>query len=193
MTLRQRWIDLLYRAATGTRKVRTLLTPVGLVVFGLFTVLFVVAAILVDGWLGLPGLLPEGARLHVGIPLITIGIAVTAWSAIHFLRVQGTPVPFNPPPELVETGPYRFVRNPMVTGVFVLLFGIGFAADSLSLVCLFTPLYVLAHAWELKEIEEPELERRLGERYVEYRSRTPMFVPGLGRGSKPGHRGGDPP
>ena len=111
----------------------------------------------------------------------------TAWSGIHFLLARGTPIPFNPPPELVKTGPYRYSRNPMVAGVFVLLFGLGFAFNSISLVCLFTPLYVLAHAWELKEIEEPELAKRLGEEYIEYRSRTPMFLPGFGRRSKPGH------
>ena len=158
---------------------------VGLILFGVFTALFVLAAVLVDRWLYLPGLLPASARLPVSIPLIAIGVAITAWSATHFLRVRGTPVPFNPPPELVDSGPYRFARNPMVTGVFVLLFGIGFAIDSVSLVCFFTPLYVLAHAWELKKIEEPELERRLGAKYVEYRDRTPMFVPGFGRREEP--------
>lgn len=185
MTLRERWVDLLYRAATGTRKTRALLTPVGLLFFGVFTALFVVAALVVDRLLDLPGLLSEGARLPVSAPLIALGAAVTAWSALHFLRVRGTPVPFNPPPRVVKTGPYRFVRNPMVTGVFILLFGIGFAVNSVSLVCLFTPLYALAHAWELKEIEEPELARRLGEEYAEYRNRTPMFLPRLGTGSKP--------
>ena len=66
----------------------------------------------------------------------------------------------------------------MLTGVFILLFGIGFAVNSLSLVCVFTPLYVLANVWELKKIEEPELEKRFGDEYVEYRRRTPMFLPG---------------
>jgi len=75
------------------------------------------------------------------------------------------------------TGPYQFVRNPMLTGVFFLLFGIGFAIKSLSLVVLFTPLFVLANVWELKEIEEPELVKRLGEDYVAYQQRTPMFIP----------------
>lgn len=65
----------------------------------------------------------------------------------------------------------------MLMGVFLLLFGIGFAIKSPSLVVLFTPLYALAHMWELKEIEEPELVKRLGEDYVAYRRRTPMFVP----------------
>lgn len=192
LTLRQRSIELIYRAATGTRKVRTLLTPVGLTVFALFTTLFVVAALLVDRLFELPGLLPESARLPVSIPLIAIGAAVTGWSANHFLRVRGTPVPFNPPPELVETGPYRYARNPMVTGVFLLLFGLGFALGSISLVCVFTPLYVLANAWELKEIEEPELAKRLGEEYIEYRSRTPMFFPGFGRRARPRPPGEDP-
>ena len=181
MRLRERWIDLLYRAATGTRKTRALLTPIGITVFGLFTTLFVLAGLLVDRLPGLPDVVPEDARLSVSIPLIAIGVVVTAWSAIHFLKVEGTPVPFNPPPKVVKSGPYRYARNPMVTGVFILLFGIGFAVNSVSLVCFFTPLYVLVNVWELKQIEEPELVKRLGDEYVEYRRQTPMFFPGLKR------------
>jgi len=158
-----------------------LLTPIGLTVFGLFTTLFVLAGLLVDKLLGLPDLLPERTRLSAAMPLIAVGVVVTAWSAIHFLKVEGTPVPFNPPPRVVKSGPYRYARNPMVTGVFILLFGIGLAVDSVSLVCFFTPLYVLINVWELKQIEEPELVKRLGDEYVEYRKRTPMFFPGLRR------------
>jgi protein-S-isoprenylcysteine O-methyltransferase Ste14 len=135
MNLRERWISLLYKAATGARKTRALLTPIGVAIFGVFTALFVFAALLVDRRLELPGLLPESARLPVSVPLIAVGAAVTAWSAFHFLKVKGTPVPFNPPPSVVKTGPYRYARNPMVAGVFLLLFGIGFAVDSISLVC----------------------------------------------------------
>jgi protein-S-isoprenylcysteine O-methyltransferase Ste14 len=111
--------------------------------------------------------------------LITIGVFLTVWSAIHFLKGKGTPVPFNPPPELVQSGPYKFIRNPMLTGVFLLLFGIGFAIKSLSLVVIFTPAFVLVNACELKIIEEPELIKRLGDTYVTYRQNTPMFIPGM--------------
>ncbi len=181
MRLRERWIHLLHRAATGTRKTRTLLTPVGVTVFALFTALFVLAAMGLDRLLGLPDPLPEGWRLPVSIPLMAVGLAFTAWSALHFLRVKGTPVPFNPPPVVVRTGPYRYARNPMLTGVFLFLFGLGFAVSSVSLVFFFTPLYIAFHVWELKQIEEPELVKRLGEEYIEYRKRTPMFIPGPGR------------
>ena len=121
-------------------------------------------------------ILPTISRL-ISIPVLAVGIATTAWSVFHFLAARGTPVPFNPPPVLVKTGPYRYARNPMVTGVFLILFGLGFAVGSLSLVLLFTPLYILLNVWELKNIEEPELEQRLGEDYVAYRATTPMFVP----------------
>jgi len=184
MALRNHWINLLHRAATGTKKTRTLLTPLGLVIFGAFTALFVFAAVVVDRLLNLPGLLPEAARLPVSITLIGVGLAVTFWSVFYFLKVQGTPVPFNPPPKVVNTGPYRLARNPMLTGVFLFLFGIGFFVSSFSLVFFFTPLYVLINVWELKKIEEPELIKRLGDEYIEYRKRTPMFIPGCRSRSK---------
>ena len=181
MKFREHWINLLHRAATGTKKTRTLLTPIGVTIFVAFTTLFVLAALLVDRLLSLPSLLPEGARLSVSIPVMAVGIAVTAWSGFHFLKVKGTPVPFNPPPEVVKTGPYRYARNPMLTGVFLFLFGLGFYFDSFSLVLFFTPLFILINVWELKEIEEPELVKRFGDTYVDYQRQTPMFIPGLGR------------
>ncbi len=184
MAIHKRWINLLHRVATGTKKTRKLLTPIGVTIFGAFTALFVFAAILVDRLLNLPHLLPEGARIPVSVPIITVGLAVTAWSVFHFLKVKGTPVPFNPPPKVVNTGPYRYARNPMLSGVFLFLFGIGFIVNSASLVFFFTPLYVLINVWELKKVEEPELIKRLGDEYIEYRRHTPMFIPGCRTRSK---------
>ncbi len=185
MGISERWVNLLHRVATGTKKTRTLLTPIGVTIFGAFTALFVFAAFVVDRLLHLPRLLPESARLPVSIPVMAIGVAVTAWSALHFLKVKGTPVPFNPPPKVVKAGPNRYARNPMLTGVFLFLFGIGFAVNSASLVFFFAPLFVLINVWELKKIEEPELMKRLGDEYVEYRRQTPMFFPGFKPRSKP--------
>jgi protein-S-isoprenylcysteine O-methyltransferase Ste14 len=181
MSIRDMWIGFLHRTATGTRTTRSLLTPVGIAIFAGFTAVFVLAALQLDRLAGLPGLVPDHLRAPVSIPLLILGAGLTFWSGFHFLKVKGTPVPFNPPPVVVATGPYRYARNPMLTGVFLFLFGLGFAFDSPSLVFVFTPLFILANIWELRTIEEPELVRRLGDEYVAYRDRTPMFVPGLGR------------
>jgi protein-S-isoprenylcysteine O-methyltransferase Ste14 len=174
---REGWIKFLHTVATGTKKTRTLLTPIGVVVFGVFMASFVIFAMIIDRMLNLPILIPESVRVPLSVLVITSGIYITAWSAFHFIKVKGTPVPVNPPPIVVKTGPYRYARNPMLTGVFLLLFGIGFVVNSISLVFFFTPLFILINVWELKRIEEPELIKRLGNEYIVYKNNTPMFFP----------------
>ncbi|MCK4772846.1 MAG: isoprenylcysteine carboxylmethyltransferase family protein, partial [Candidatus Latescibacteria bacterium] len=100
-----------------------------------------------------------------------------AWCVVRFARSHGTPVPFDPPKELIVTGPYVWVRNPMVSGLFTSLFGIGFMLNSISIVAIWTPLYIIAHVIELKKVEEPELEQRFGASYVDYKREVPMFIP----------------
>jgi hypothetical protein len=78
MEIRKRWVNLIHKATKGTAKTRTVLTPIGVTIFAVFTALFVLAAIYVDRLLDLPGLLPEDARLPVALPLIATGIFITA-------------------------------------------------------------------------------------------------------------------
>jgi protein-S-isoprenylcysteine O-methyltransferase Ste14 len=179
VSLRERLIEIFYRVATGSREMRNLLTPPGIVFFFGFIALFIFAALQVDKFLDFPKLLSTNLNIIVSVPILAIGLFLMTWSILHFIRVKGTPVPFNPPPKLVTTGPYAHVRNPMVTGVFVLLFGLGVLLSSISLVSIFTPLFILLNVWELKAVEERELERRLGKDYIEYKKKVPMFIPRL--------------
>jgi protein-S-isoprenylcysteine O-methyltransferase Ste14 len=178
MSLKSKWIEFLYTSATNTKKIRTILTPVGAIIFGLFLFFFVFIAIQCDNFFQLPRMFTFPLNLYLSIPLILLGLLLTGWSVIYFLKVKGTPVPVNPPLKLVNTGPYTYTRNPMLTGIFLILFGIGFLIGSISLIFIYTPLFILLNTWELKMIEEPELSKRLGEQYDDYRNRTPMFIPG---------------
>jgi len=179
VSLRKKWIEILHRAATGSRKMRTLLTPVGLLFFFAAIAFLVVLALWVDRLLGFPKLFGSPWNVVVSVPVLAIGLFFVLWSNLHFLKVKGTPVPFNPPPKLVTTGPYAYARNPMATGVFLVLLGLGLLLGSITLVFIFTPLVFLLCVWELKAIEEPELEKRLGKEYIEYKKRVPMFFPWL--------------
>lgn len=180
MTLKTRWIEIFYNVATGSRKIRNFFTPIGALFFALLTFSFVVIALQVDQLLGITDIFPGALSIIFALPIFSFALFLIGWSVLNFLRAKGTPVPFNPPPRLVTTGPYAFVRNPMLTGVFALLFGFGALLGSVSLLVVFTPLFIFINVWELKAIEEPELEKRLGEDYNEYRKRTPMFFPGFG-------------
>ncbi len=170
-------LDLFHSVATGPKKRRDRLTPVGLVVFGASLAGVIFGALLTDRWLGLPALPRDPFWAGGGVFLLSAGSVLCGSCVARFLRARGTPVPLNPPQELLQSGLYGWVRNPMLTGVFLALFGLGVLLHSLSMVLIWVPGYILVHVMELKLVEEPELERRFGAAYSEYRSRVPMFFP----------------
>jgi protein-S-isoprenylcysteine O-methyltransferase Ste14 len=172
--------DLVYSVTTGPEWRRRLLTPVALVIVAGFLVLLVFGSLLTDSALGLPRLLPEGLGIVIGMPLLAGGLSLHVWCAVLFKKTPGgggIGVPFNPPRELVVIGPYAWVRNPMVTAFFIWLLGLGFILHSISMVFVWTPAFLAMLVIELKLVEEPELERRFGGPYREYKARVPLFVP----------------
>ena len=173
MSFRKKAIEIFYKAATSSRKIRNFLTPLGLFIFFTLLALFILVSLQVDKFLGLPIFLPTSLNVFVSVPILALGLFLWLWSALHFIKAKGTPVPFNPPPKLVVSGPYSYSRNPMLGGVFITLFGLGVLLNSISL------LFILLNLLELKAIEEPELEKRLGREYLEYKRKTPMLIPGL--------------
>jgi len=179
MTFRERIVDIVHKAATSSRAVRIPLTPLGATFFLLLTASFVVLARQLDNMLQLPKFLSEPLNLYLAVPVLAAGTSLCLWTVILFFRAKGTPVPINPPNKLVISGPYAYCRNPMLTSVFLLLFGLAILFQSFSLFFIFTPLYILLHVAELKLIEEPELTKRFGDAYLDYKECTPMFVPSL--------------
>ncbi|MBU1566147.1 MAG: hypothetical protein KJ630_11025 [Proteobacteria bacterium] len=145
----EEWTNLIYKVATGSWKARIVIAPiVGASYIG-FIVVFVLLSLTVDQWLNLPKAFSHPVSLIGGFTLILCGFLLTCLSIAHFLRVRGTPVPFSPPPILVVAGPYRFTRNPMLTGIFIQLFGIATVYGSLSLLFIFTPLFIIINVWDL--------------------------------------------
>ena len=179
MNFHNQVINLFYKTATGSKKIRNFLTPIGVIFFFSLIGLFIIISLWIDKLLHFPKLIAYPVNTMVSFFILVIGLFLMSWSILHFIKVKGTPVPFNPPPKLVTTGPYAYVRNPMLSGVFILLLGFGILFNSISLVFIFTPLFILFNYVELKAIEEPELEKRLGKNYLKYKKRIPMFIPKL--------------
>jgi protein-S-isoprenylcysteine O-methyltransferase Ste14 len=179
MGIKAKLIELIHKAATSSRKTRNFFTPFGLLFFVFLVFSFIIIALQLDEFLGIADILPKWFSIVFAPLFFLVALILIGWSVLTFLRAKGTPVPLNPPPKLVTTGPYNYVRNPMLTGMFAFLFGIGALLGSASLLVVITPLFILMNFWELKAIEEPELTKRLGQDYVEYRNATPMFFPDL--------------
>lgn len=176
MSLRERLIEFFHKGATRSSKIGTL---IGAVFFFIYLSLFVIASILADNFLGFPELLPALLSMILSVPLIVIGLTLNLWATVHFFKAKGTPVRFNPPPKLVTAGPYAYVRHPQAFSWFIIFFGLGLLFQSVSLVFIFTPLFVLISVLDARTIEEPELEKRFGKEWVEYKKNVPMFIPSL--------------
>lgn len=171
--------DLFHAVATGPKRRRQLLAPLGLLFFGGTLAVVIAGGLFTDRWLRLPALMPGIVGAAVGVLLLAAGASLCGWCVARFLKARGTPVPLNPPDELIVTGPYAWVRNPMLTGLFGALVGLGLLLHSVGITLIWTPAYVLMHMAELRWVEEPELARRFGATYADYRARVPMFIPRL--------------
>ena len=62
-------------------------------------------------------------------------------------------------------------------GYIVLLYGIGILLCSPVLLFIFAPLFFLANFLYIKIIEEKEMEKKFGQKYLDYKKRVPMFIP----------------
>ena len=170
-----------HSVATGPKRRRALLTPVGFLVFASTFAVVIVGGLYTDRWLGLPAFLPGSLGEVIGVLFLAAGVSLCGWCVAGFLKAGGTPVPLNPPRELIVSGPFAWVRNPMLTGLFAALLGLGMLLHSVGIALIWTPAYALMLVAELKLIEEPELARRFGSAYADYRPRVPMFIPRLRR------------
>jgi len=116
-----------------------------------------------------------------GALLIGAGLVLFAWCVTLFARVgRGTLAPWDPTRALVAIGPYRYVRNPMITGVALILVGesIFFRSGRLA---AWTVLFVMVNHAYFLGLEEPGLRRRFGEQYRSYAAAVPRWLPRLRR------------
>jgi protein-S-isoprenylcysteine O-methyltransferase Ste14 len=115
----------------------------------------------------------------VGVLLIVLGLALVAWTVALFATVgRGTLAPWDPTSRLVVRGPYRHVRNPMISGVLAILLGEAALFGSVPLLLWFAAVFVV-NAVYFPLMEEPGLRRRFGEEYDTYRANVPRWLPRL--------------
>ena len=112
-----------------------------------------------------------------GAVLIATGAALVLETTARFaLEGRGTPAPFAAPERFVARGSYRVVRNPMYVGVLALIVG---QALLLGREVLFVWAVVAAILFHLFVVfhEEPELRKRFGVEYEDYRGRVGRWLP----------------
>jgi protein-S-isoprenylcysteine O-methyltransferase Ste14 len=118
---------------------------------------------------------PNGLALTVGLTFVAIGFALAALSVRNF-RLAGTSVvPGEPSTALVETGPYRFTRNPIYIGFVLAYFGLSIMLTSLWVLLLLIPVLMVLQRGVV-EREEDYLEQQFGDGYRKYKVRVPRWL-----------------
>jgi protein-S-isoprenylcysteine O-methyltransferase Ste14 len=108
-----------------------------------------------------------------------LGLALVTGTIRHFATCgYGTLAPWDPPKQLVVSGIYRRVRNPMISGVVLLLGGESLFFNSLVLAEWTAAVFAL-NAIYIPWVEEPGLARRFGAAYEDYRAHVPRWIPRL--------------
>jgi protein-S-isoprenylcysteine O-methyltransferase Ste14 len=109
----------------------------------------------------------------------SVGLVLSVWTTILFVKLgKGTPAPWDPPKKLIIQGPYHYVRNPMITGVVLIL-----SAEALLLkswpIAIWVTLFLIGNAIYFPPVEEKGLEKRFGNEYRNYKANVPRWIPRL--------------
>lgn len=155
----------------------------GLILFAvLFPAVFYTTSALFDRLLGFGPVVPEPYNAIGAAFSVFIGgfWAFWAYSYLHFIG-RGSPVEafgyaLYPTRELVTTGPYAYTRNPVELGMLFVLLGIALFMRSLSGLVLI-PIIAMIVVIYVRLSEEPQLVRRFGSAYEEYRKAVPVLIP----------------
>jgi protein-S-isoprenylcysteine O-methyltransferase Ste14 len=162
---------------TRARRVGLFLETIAFTILVPGTVAFWLPQLVLDERrLALPASL--SAAQYLALVPLALGAAIYVRCVWEFAtRGRGIPAPIDHPKELVVTGLYRYVRNPMYVGVLLFLLGESlFLEDGAFLVytlawLLFVHLTVLLY-------EEPNLRRKFGSSYERYTAAVRRWIPG---------------
>jgi protein-S-isoprenylcysteine O-methyltransferase Ste14 len=110
----------------------------------------------------------------IGAVVFVAGLGLAVWARVHLGRNWGMPMTQRLEPELVTSGPYRFVRHPIYSGLILGLIGTALATDLLGLI---VAVVLTAYFYYSASVEEKNLIATFPSAYPAYRLSTKMLIP----------------
>lgn len=118
-------------------------------------------------------------NLVLGLILMVTGLVIMGVTISAFIRIgNGTLAPWSPTKKLVIAGLYRYVRNPMILGVLTVLLGEATCIWSGALL-RWAAIFLAINMIYFIIYEEPVLEHKFGEAYLNYKKNVSRWLPRL--------------
>jgi protein-S-isoprenylcysteine O-methyltransferase Ste14 len=112
--------------------------------------------------------LPVWIRIVLGAILVAAGFGLAVGAMKRFIATGQRPEPWETTPEIVESGPFRFTRNPMYVGMVLFCVAIGVMLAN-GWILILSPLCALGIQYVAIRHEEAYLEQKFGEQYLAYK------------------------
>ncbi|MFZ6011440.1 MAG: methyltransferase family protein [Bacteroidota bacterium] len=114
-----------------------------------------------------------------GAILFVFGMSLFIYAVSLFRKKgEGTLAPWTPTQKLIVSGPYRYCRNPMITGVLFMLTGESLFLNSTGIL-VWAGAFLLINTLYFVVYEEPSLEARFGDSYRHYKAHVPRWIPNI--------------
>jgi protein-S-isoprenylcysteine O-methyltransferase Ste14 len=124
-------------------------------------------------------LTPNTAWLVIGGVLILAGLILFLVCVRMFILIgRGTIMPWDPTRKLITASLYGYVRNPMILSILIVEVGEALLFASWGVAILALVFWIVNTVYFIYS-EEPGLEKRFGQEYVEYKSNVPRWIPRL--------------
>ncbi|HUD05972.1 MAG TPA: isoprenylcysteine carboxylmethyltransferase family protein [Candidatus Saccharimonadales bacterium] len=114
------------------------------------------------------------ALLIVGFIVFLLGLLLAVWARLYLGKNWGMPMTKKQNPELVTTGPYRFIRHPIYTGILLAMIG---SALAISLYWLIPLVIAGSYFIYSATVEEKNMANEFPEIYLNYKKKTKMLIP----------------
>jgi protein-S-isoprenylcysteine O-methyltransferase Ste14 len=108
------------------------------------------------------------------VTLVGAGVGLAIWARAYLGKNWGLPMTLQLQPELVTTGPYKFVRHPIYTGWILAMTGSALASGVLW---LFVQLVFCGYFVFSAFTEDKILTKAFPDQYPEYKQRSKMLIP----------------
>lgn len=110
----------------------------------------------------------------IGAVVLAFGITLAVWARVHLGRNWGMPMSQKADAELVTSGPYRFVRHPIYSGLLAGVLGTALVTNLIDLIIV---VVLGAYFYYSAFMEEKNLTATFPAAYPAYRTRTKMLIP----------------
>jgi protein-S-isoprenylcysteine O-methyltransferase Ste14 len=138
------------------------------------------AAAIIGGWWLNRHVLALGLNLGqanrpLAVLLIAAGLALMGWTFLEFLRHRTTVNPYAAATRLCISGPFRYSRNPIYLGDWLILAGFSLWFATLWPILLSPVVWLMLRHWVIRH-EEEHLEARFGQQYRNYKASVRRWI-----------------